>query len=171
MGIKVTIARIIIRVKRINFINSFVDYSSKFMPILKRFVFLFVLAAIFSGCDEDQQGPIPFVPVDMYLGLNEPSNQPLAVIGGWVYVNGGSKGLLVVRTDMDTYTVYDRNCTYNAYESCVQVDVLPGESAAVDSCCGSKFSLFGGTVLNGPASIGLVQYTAEVQGNVLHIYN
>lgn len=124
-----------------------------------------------TACNDKQQGPIPFVNVDMYIGLNEPSYANLSTIGGWVYASGGSKGLIIFHKDVDEYVAYDRNCTYDAYSNCVLLKVLPSEQAAVDSCCGSKFSLFSNVITHGPASISMVQYQTELQGQVLHIFN
>jgi nitrite reductase/ring-hydroxylating ferredoxin subunit len=135
------------------------------------FIVTVLCGFLFTKCEDNQQGPIPFVPVNIYLALNEPSNANLLPIGGWVYVNGGSKGLIVYHSNVDEYLAFDRNCTFEAYGQCVTLDVLPAEQATVDSCCNSKFSLLSGVVINGPATVGMVQYQTNLQGQVLHIYN
>ena len=129
------------------------------MPRIKLIsVLLTVLCGLMlPACDENQQSPIPYVPVNIYLGLNEPSNANLLPIGGWVYVNGGSKGIIVYHSSVDEYLAFDRNCTFEAYGNCVTLNVIPSTQEAKDDCCGSKFSLNGGTVLQGPATICMVQ--------------
>lgn len=143
------------------------------MPSIKTYFTLIAgfCLLVFAQCNEKQQGPIPFVAVDRYIGLNEPAFANLLPIGGWVYISGGSKGIIVFHKAIDEYVAYDRNCTFDAYGNCVTLSVIPAEQAAKDSCCNSKFSLFTGTVLNGPATIGMVQYQTELSGQVLHIYN
>jgi Rieske Fe-S protein len=155
------------------FINSFATFRPFYMPRSKSiFVVITVLLVIlFQSCKENQQGPIPYAPVNVYLALNEPSNANLLPIGGWVYATGGVKGLIVYHSGIDEYVAYARNCTYDAYGSCVTLYVKQAEQAAADSCCGSKFSLIGGTVLNGPATYGMVQYQTSLSGQVLHIFN
>jgi nitrite reductase/ring-hydroxylating ferredoxin subunit len=154
-------------------LSSFATFRPFYMPRIKLISVLLTLLCglMLPACDENQQGPIPYVPVNIYLSLNEPSNANLLPIGGWVYVSGGSKGIIVYHSSIDEYYAFDRNCTFEAYGSCVTLNVVQADQATEDPCCGSKFSLNGGTVLNGPATMGMVQYQTDLSGQVLHIYN
>lgn len=143
------------------------------MPQLMRLtVFAFIMLLSF-GCKEKQNGFIPYVPINAAIGLGQPAYANLVPIGGHVLVPGyGSKGLIIFHRDADEYIVYDRNCTFNGFEAtCNTLTVDSGLQQAVDTCCGSKFSLYTGQVINGPANAGLVQYQTELSGNTLYIYN
>jgi Rieske Fe-S protein len=153
--------------------SSFATFRPLFMPSTKSIIIALTLLGgiLLPQCNENNQGPIPYVPVNVYVALNEPSNANLLPIGGWVYVNGGAKGLIVYHSSIDEYVAYDRNCTFEAFGSCVTLNVIAQDQVAEDTCCGSKFSLIGGTVVSGPATVGMVQYQTDLQGQVLHIYN
>lgn len=133
---------------------------------------LALLVAVLPSCKNERPPDIiPFVPVNIVINLNEPTAFNLQPIGGWIYVEGGSKGLIIFHADVNTYYAFDRNCTYDAYSNCATVNVLPDEPTAVDTCCGSRFNLFGGVVSNPPAQFGLVQYQCIVEGTQLRIFN
>lgn len=123
-------------------------------------------------CAEEQKGEIPNVPLDIYININEPRYANLQAIGGWEYLTGGSKGLIVYRRSNDTFLAYDRHCTYRPSENCGR--------AAVDSsnikihcraCSGSEYSIQDGSVLKGPATQPLKRYGTSFDGDILHIYN
>lgn len=141
-------------------------------PFLKK-GFLFLLFAFSTlQCSDEQKGEIPNVALDLYLNVNQPRYANLQAIGGWEYLTGGSKGLIVYRRSNDTFLAFDRHCTYRPSENCGR--------AAVDSsnikihcraCNGSEYSIADGTVLKGPANQPLRRYGTSFDGNVLHIYN
>jgi nitrite reductase/ring-hydroxylating ferredoxin subunit len=128
------------------------------------------LAVIFSACTKSED-VIENVLVDIYLDTSLPSNNNLTVIGGWIYVNGGSKGIVVFRRSNDEYVAFDRNCTYQPANKCA-VKVESSNLIVTDACCGSRFQLTDGIVIKGPATRGLKQYNAIADKNgVVHVYN
>ena len=141
-------------------------YSRLFTCFLAASLFLF------TDCGKDSDNPVPSVYVDITLYLSQPSNSALNAVGGYVYVTGGARGIIVYRLSIDTFMAYDRNCTYNSDAASAVVEVESNGLFAADSSCGSKFVLIDGSVDQGPATVGLRRYNAVYDGvNSVHIYN
>ena len=141
---------------------------------LKRIFFLLVIfpaILVIICCRKKDKEYIPAVPVDFYLYTTDPSFFNLQVVGGWEYITGGSRGILVYRASNEEFAAFDRHCPYQPENSCGQVQVINTNVSAIDSCCGSQFSIIDGSILNGPASMPLKRYQATFDGAVLHIYN
>lgn len=134
-------------------------------------VFIFTLIIITVSCKKDTDNGVPITPVDIYLYTNNPSFVNLYAVGGWVYISGGIRGILVYRKSNSEFMTYDRNCTYQSSNACATVFVDATNILAVDTCCHSKFSLYDGSVTQGPAGLPLKAYNNTFDGNVLHIYN
>lgn len=131
---------------------------------------LFVLIFV-AACKKDNNSGVPATLVNMNLYINNPSYINLANIGGWVYVPGGVRGIIVYRASSSEFKAYERNCTYQSADPCATVYVDATDILAVDSCCKSKFLLVDGSVSQGPAGLGLRTYNTSFDGNVVHIYN
>ena len=134
----------------------------------------FLISFIFFlpvGCKKEAQGAIPDANVDVYIYINNPSYISLTGVGGWAYVNGGVRGIIVYRKTADEFMSYERNCTFQSTDACATVIVDKNAIMASDSCCGSQFLLTDGSVLKTPAAVPLKQYRNTFDGNVLHIYN
>lgn len=125
----------------------------------------------FSHCSKNNPNTvIPNVFIDVQLNINEPSSFNLGPIGGWIYINGGSNGLIVYRADLDDFKCFDRHSTYNVSDWC-QVRVDSTGFVLEDTCSGSEFSIFDGNVIKGPASIPLKQYPTTFDGTFITISN
>jgi hypothetical protein len=142
---------------------------------MKTLYSIFGLIFLFLSCKKEAQpdqgvASIPEVPVDMYIGLNEPAYFNLTAIGGWMYLNGGSRGLIVYRS-IEGYNAYDRHTPYKAEQSCSFGSVDSNEVYIVEGCDQSKYLLIDGSVAAGPASQPLKRYRTNVTQGVLRIYN
>jgi hypothetical protein len=138
----------------------------------KTFILLFLINILLTSCKDKAPYPIPNVPVNILINLNLPSYQPLNAPGGWVYVDGGSKGIVVYR-NFDEFVALDRHSTYLPEEPCaiVYVDSVNYFNLN-DSCSASVYSILDGTVIKGPAKWGLKQYQTSWDGQYsVHIYN
>ncbi len=138
-------------------------------------VLLALSAALFApGCKKEKKVDVPLVNVDININVNLPAYNALAVTGGWLYINGGSEGLIVYRKSPDEFTALDRHCTYRPEDLCrVYVDdsqVIARDTVSTDHC-GSAFLLMDGGIVQGPASLGLKQYHTTFNGTNLHIFN
>lgn len=133
---------------------------------------LLITGVTILSCDKEEEGDIPDVPVDIYINVNKPSYSDLQTTGGWVYLTGGSKGIIVYRRSSREFMAYDRHCTYRPNKNCGRAQV---DSSNIKihcrPCSGSEYSIMDGSVLKGPASRPLKQYGTRFDGDVLHIYN
>ena len=124
-----------------------------------------------TSCNRKNGSGIPYVPVNYQLTVSNPEFSPLLAIGGWVYIGGGSKGIIVYRASPEEFRAYDRHCTYLVEDGC-RVSMDNTDIFAVDNlCCKSKFLIIDGAPTKGPAAIGLQQYNTSFDGNTLRINN
>lgn len=154
---------------------------------MKRIGFIIVVFALLlssgfiQSCDNDgNTGSIPYVNVSVQIDLNDPGYIGLNPFGGFVYIDGhGHKGLIVIHNFDDTYSAFDRTCSFEPSNQCARVEVEEGGlfyhcgetiNEEFESCCGSKFDLQG-FVLDGPATFPLQQYAVYKNGNLLTIRN
>ena len=135
------------------------------------FFILFVVGLSITSCKEEAY-PIPNVPVNIIINLDLPSYQPLNTPGGYVYISGGSRGIIVYR-NFDEFVALDRHSTYNSTDPCAIASVNPDNLfELIDTCSGSKYSIMSGVVIEGPAKFGLKRYAANWDGAyTVSIYN
>lgn len=131
--------------------------------------FLFVVFFVL-GCRQNNR-PIPEVPVNIAINIQNPEYQTLYGVGNWVYISGGSKGIIVFRESTEQFRAYDRHCTYQPENTCSRVSVSDNNLVAVDTCCNSGFQLLDGAPISGPATIGLQQYNTSFDGNIIRVWN
>jgi len=134
-----------------------------------KIIFISILFLII-GCNKDDNSAIPLVSVDLYYNLSNPEFIHLKVDNGWTYVTGGSRGIVIYRSNGE-YRAFDRHCPYNPSSSCGLVSVDVTNITGIDDCCGSKFLMSTGQVTQGPATQSLKQYQTSFDGNVLRIFN
>ena len=125
----------------------------------------------FWGCRKNTNNTVPAVAVDIYIYTSNPSFINLNAVGGWVYVTGGVRGIIVYKKSTSEFMAYERNCTYQSSNTCATVIVDNTNIIATDTCCHSKFSIYDGSVLQGPAGLPLKQYNTTYDGTAIHIYN
>jgi len=134
-------------------------------------LFILVLLIVFS-CRKNED-LIPNVSVNEYINLNLPSYSNLNAVNNWIYYPAGAKGLIIFRKSTTEFVAFERACTYDPNTSGAVVYMLANGIDAKDSICGSKFFIFDGSIINGPASRPLQQYrcTYNISANQLHVYN
>jgi hypothetical protein len=137
----------------------------KYFPVFLLSAIIFLL----PDCKKDNS-TIPNVSVDIYLYLTQPESFDLNTVGGWVYVPGGVKGIIVFRKSINEFVAYERDCPYDPDVSAAKIDVDSSGVIGVDNHCGSKFSLFDNTILNGPATRGLKAYYTEYNSSNQTVY-
>jgi Rieske Fe-S protein len=138
---------------------------------MKKLISILLLSALINSCKKDNNNYVENVPVDIYMYTNNPSFVNVSVVGGWVYITGGVRGILLYRKSNTEFMAYDRNCTYQSNQPCATVVVDNTNIVATDTCCGSRFSIYDGSVFQGPAAVPLKAYNTSFDGNVLHVYN
>jgi hypothetical protein len=126
-------------------------------------VALIVPTLFFVSCKE-QNYPIPDVPVNVSINLDLPSYNALNAPGGFAYVTGGSRGIVVYR-NFDEFVALDRHSTYDSDKECAVVEVNPDNIfELIDTCSGSKYSISTGVVIAGPAQYALKRYQSYWDG-------
>ncbi|MBL4670312.1 MAG: hypothetical protein JKY30_13765 [Flavobacteriales bacterium] len=138
---------------------------------MKNWVYIIIISLSFFSCSKDKNSNIPLVRVDITIHTNDPAFNTISVPGTWMYVNGGSRGLIIYRISNEEFKAYDRHCTYDSNNSCALVSVDATNITGLDDCCGSTFILTDGGVTKGPATLPLKQYNTSFDGAVLRIFN
>lgn len=147
--------------------------SDRSAEAMRPSLLLLVLAAfvLSSGCKKEKESGVPMTGVNITLNLSLPEYNDLTAIGGWVYLTGGSQGLIVYRKSQDEFVAMDRHCPYQPENLCHvtvdNTDVIARDTA----CCHSAFLIIDGSVTQGPSTFGLKQYHTTFNGTVLRIYN
>lgn len=136
------------------------------------YIVIFVVSALFVSCNKNRNR-VPYVPVDMYINTSLPAYVNLSAIGGWVYASGGSKGIIIYRQSSDIFMAYDRHCTYDVNANCNPAVVDSTNIAIRCECDGSRYQIYDGSVIEGPATMSLQQYQTsyDIMSNTLHIFN
>ncbi len=134
--------------------------------------FLVISLLLLASCKKDRH-EIPYVYVDFYVSLADPNFSALNAVGGWVYVTGGSKGIIIYRKDQNTFMTYERHCPYDPESGCSKIDVQSSGLLVEDACCGSVYLIMDGTPSSGPGTAGqaLLQYHNTFDGMTLHVFN
>jgi len=135
--------------------------------------FLGILLLISSSCNKNGANPVPNIPFDITIDINLPSYSNLFGVGGWAYVNGGSRGIVVYRRAIDEFVAFDRHSPADPEGTCF-LPLFPDSENFLqlnDTCSAATFSLYDGSPISN-SQFGLRQYRTVFNGtNLLRIYN
>lgn len=134
-------------------------------------ILISIFLIIIPQCKKDNQDEIPYAYVNFYINLNSTQYIDLNNIGGYAYLTGGVRGIIIYRRSVDEFKAYERNCPYQPYNTCANVNVDPSAIMAIDTCCGSQFLLLDGSIIQGPSTYLLKQYRTSFDGTTLHVFN
>lgn len=136
-------------------------------------IFCFGVLLLSSKCNNQNQNPVPFVPVDVTIDIQLPSYSNLQGVGGWTYLNGGSRGIIVYRKGIDEFVAFDRHSPADISGTC-PLPLYPDSQNFLqlkDSCNNAVFSLYDGSPVSN-SIYGLRQYATQFNGNnLLRVYN
>jgi len=140
--------------------------------MFKKSSFYLILLSVLLGCRKNNE-QVPNVSVNEYINLSLPSYSNLNAVNNWIYYPAGVKGIIIFRKSTNEFVAYERACTYDPNTSGAVVIMQTNDIDAKDTICGSKFFIYDGSIVNGPASRPLQQYrcTYNISANQLHIYN
>ncbi len=137
------------------------------------FFLLLGLLLVSSKCKQQNQHPVPFVPVDVTIDIQLPSYSDLQGVGGWTYINGGSRGIIIYRRGIDDFVAFDRHSPADINGTCF-LPLFPTAQNFLqlkDTCNSAVFSLYDGSPVSNSV-YGLRQYATQFNGNnLLRIYN
>jgi nitrite reductase/ring-hydroxylating ferredoxin subunit len=103
------------------------------------------------------------------VNLNYPQFQKLKLDGGFVYLDGGLKGIILYRANENSYLAFERACPHHPEAGCAIVQVDPSSLFMIERCCNSSFNFSDGYPTSGPAERPLIQYRVDQNSNVLKI--
>lgn len=136
--------------------------------------FILILTLSLFACKKNNsKHPVPSIPFDITIDLTLPSYSDLNGVGGYAFVNGGSKGIIVYRRSIDEFIAFDRHSPADLDGSC-STPLTPDSSNFLilnDICNSATFSLYDGSPISN-SDFGLRQYTTTWDGNqYVRIYN
>lgn len=141
-----------------------------FISNAKKVGLFFILTVLLAGCKK-KKDDVPDTYVNVTIYTTEPSFANLNAVGGWIYVNAGYKGIIVYRKSQEDFIALERACTFDPQSECDGITVTTDNITAQDTCCGSKFLIFDGSITQGPATAVLSQYRTSYDGTTLKIFN
>ncbi len=139
-------------------------YLRRLIPIFTAMFGLFV----FTSCEPQIQDGIPYVFVEIDINLNNTEFVDLQKDGGFVYILGGVRGIIIYRKDLSTYKAFERNSPVNPASACAVLDVDESGLFIVDPCSQAIFD-FDGNPINGISPFPLRQYITILDNNWLYI--
>ena len=136
----------------------------KILPLIS-----FSAIIIFFGttCKKDSSNSAP--PTSFYIDVTSIQYSALDHDGGYMYLTGGYKGILVYRSINDFYA-YDRLCTLKS-DSCLPVVMDKSNLFAIDTKCKSKYLILDGSPNSGPSKYPLIKYQTTFDGQFVHVFN
>lgn len=141
---------------------------------MKILIIFFLLILNFSSCKKNNnEYPVPNIPFDITINIDFPSYSSLIGVGGWLYLQGGSRGIIVYRNTMDSFVAFDRHSPEDPNGECYEALTIDSINFLQlnDKCSGATFSLYDGSSIKG-SKFGLRQYQTYWNGtNILRIYN
>jgi hypothetical protein len=147
----------------INFTNNTLVFE-RMRQIYNRIALVLTTMLVGFGCQKEGVYPIPNVPVNIVLNLNLPAYQNLNIPGGWAYVNGGSRGIVVYR-NFNAFIALDRHTTVYPDSVCAVAEVDTSNNfVLIDPCSEAQYSITTGTALKEPAQWALKQYFTSWDG-------
>lgn len=143
------------------------------MRTVKLQIFLMILLLVAACRKKDKDHPVPSISFDITIDLTLPSYVDLNGTGGWSYVNGGIKGIIVYRQSYDVFVAFERQSPEDPGNSCSEGLTPNADNFLVleDPCSNATFSLYDGAPISN-SQWGLRQYQVIWNGsNLLRIYN
>lgn len=141
--------------------------------MMKVRIFYFLALTLLFSCKKVKNNPVPSIPFDITINLSLPSYSDLQGVGGWCYVNGGSRGIIVYRRSYEEFVAFDRHSPAQLTDECTD-PLVPDANNFLqlnDACTGAVFSLYDGSPVSG-AEIGLRQYQTMWDGGFnLRVFN
>lgn len=134
---------------------------------------LLCVLTLFISCNKNRNHPIANIPFDLTIDLSLPSYTDLNGVGGWAYVNGGIKGIVVYRQSYDVFVAWERQSPEDTENKCSSGLVTDTTNFLIlnDPCSTAQFSLYDGSPIK-DSKWGLRLYQTYWNGsNLLRISN
>jgi hypothetical protein len=138
---------------------------------MSRFGFIcLVILIINSGCRDRNTNRVPDVPVNIAINIYQPDFFNLTVPSGWVYITGGSRGIIVYRKSTTEFVALERHSPFQPEDNCA-VAVDADNIIVSDPCSDSQWLITDGTIIQGPTAFALETYQTSFSDPILYITN
>jgi nitrite reductase/ring-hydroxylating ferredoxin subunit len=138
---------------------------------LFRYFILSLFFIVFSCGEEEELPDIPYVYVNFSINPNSTEYLELNQPGGWIYLTGGYRGILIYRLSMTDFMAFERACPYDPNVSGARIEVDTSGITTFCPVCHSKYILIDGSPFEGPSHYPLKAYRTTYDGNFLYVYN
>lgn len=154
-------------------------FKTKSIKSLFTFYFSFIivtslLVSVISCSKNSDDTTIPNVPVNFTIYLTLPQYSNLNSVGSYALVDGyGYRGIIVYRRAIDEFIAFDLACPYDPTTAGAKLAVDSSGITMVDAHCGSKFSLYSGSIIKGPATRPMKAYSTSYDAisSSVSVYN
>jgi len=150
------------------------------------FIALLLIAAL-SCNNKNQNNPnAPSVNINFTIDPNSTLFLELNIPGGWIYLDEvpgyvvpyPSRGIIIYRQDINFFKAYERQppndpfkCCDDNNQNCGKLVVGVNFPFVKDTCTGTMYQIFDGTIFSGEGEFPLIEYYAVYDGALLHISN
>lgn len=144
--------------------------SKRTSKVVAKSAFALLVLSMSVSCTPDlSDASIPYLPFStIQINLNLPEYNSLRTVGGYKYIDGGVRGIILYHKSASEYIAFERNCSYHPNDACATVEVHVSTLYMFDPCCNSSFD-FSGKPTGGAAWRPLREYEALLSGTDLTI--
>jgi nitrite reductase/ring-hydroxylating ferredoxin subunit len=147
--------------------TAFITFVKKLAMPQRILLSIFSFFILSCGTEESY---IPDTPVNFSIFASE-----VGGVGQAIYISEdyGLRGIIIYRSDINSFVAYERTCSYDPSNSCevVSLDDENNPTFLIDDCCGSEFLILDGSPIKGPASRPLKQYYTSYDGTYVTVSN
>ena len=129
---------------------------------------MILFCPVLFACQPQEVDMIPYAIVEIDINLHNTEYHDLQRDGGYVYILGGVKGIIIYRENEQTFRAFERNSPVNPTLACAVVDVDQSNLFIIDPCSSAIFD-FEGNPTNGISPFPLRQYITILEDNWLYI--
>jgi nitrite reductase/ring-hydroxylating ferredoxin subunit len=145
---------------------------SKMRNILSKILIILITSvtlSIIPSCDREDR--IPYVYVNFVIYPDLPEYMSIKTPGNYLFLTGGVQGIILYCQFTDEYMAYERNCPNDPYENNAVLDVDSTGLFLVCRNCGSRFSIYDGSIVESPSKYPVLQYATYLDNSALYINN
>lgn len=123
------------------------------------------------ACGREQRCNVPIGMTNFTIEPNSAYYSGLNNVGGYMYLTGGHRGVVVIRTAYDQFVAYERTCPADS-TSAVEVTSDWGSSILECPKCHTLFvvNADGYPMDGGATACPLYQYSTAYSGGILSVY-
>jgi len=140
---------------------------------MKNFFFSVFTLLLLYGCTTNTANNdlLPVVQVNQNVDLSLPQFIDLQVPGGWAYVNGGLKGIIIYNINGDQFKAFERAAPHLQISDCSQM-IVENNIRMRCPCDDSEFNILNGAPLTDGIKHSAREYFVNnLNGVVLRITN